>query len=206
MVQGEDWLFDAFQDQRIGCADSRALILARAIALSIWVYSLLFEVYLSLRMTINSSFVHLDDLFIDYVPFFTFSVTGITMMLVSFISLISYISIQNYLRPLDGSIAVQDIKGIILLVFGKIGGSLGRERPSADPESRKTIRLRWRLLLICSFCLSVWTYTSYRALLDPPSPPYWPIGLMMFVISFIYFIKYILIPNPYGKQLSQMAR
>ena len=66
----------------------------RAITVSTWLYSLLFWLYVVVRITINR--VNPTSRFIPSVPFFTFINIGILTFVLSFICLIVYLSIWGF--------------------------------------------------------------------------------------------------------------
>ncbi len=147
---------DTYQNELANRMKLMGLRLARAVAFATWVYSLLFLIYLTFRLTFNAAHVKLDDLFIDHVPFFTFLITGICLLVITIASLALYLAIRRIDEKRKGSISLSN--------------------------------LNLKVLIIWMFSISIWGYLTYRALADPPSPPYWPISMMMFVVSYICLV------------------
>lgn len=148
---------------------SMGLKLTKAVAFATWVYSLLFLMYLLFRLTFNADHVHLDDLFIDYVPFFTFLITGICLLVINLASLVVYLAIRrNSGRQKILISGKETVRSFIIII--------------------KRTNLT---LIIWLFSISVWSYLTFRALADPPSPPYWPVSMMMFVISYFCMVYMI---------------
>jgi hypothetical protein len=149
------------------------LRLTRAVSFATWFYSLLFLLYLSFRLTFNATHVHLDDLFIDRVPFFTFLITGILLLVINLASLGLYLAIRRVQRRQKGSIS---------------GKEAGRS-PSSISIGFSDLNLK--VLFLWSFSILIWSYLTYLSLANPPSPPYWPISLMMFVVGYVCMVYMI---------------
>ncbi|HEY3419638.1 MAG TPA: hypothetical protein VGK23_03715 [Methanomassiliicoccales archaeon] len=165
----------------------------RAVAFATWMYSLLFLLYLTFRLTLNASHVKLDDLFIDHVPFFTFLVTGIFLLAINLASLALYLAIRRYHRQQKGTISGKEADRLTSKSRRSIltPNSVSRDHS----ESIDLCNLNLKALIIWMFSISIWTYLTYLSLIDPPSPPYWPISMMMFVISYICMVYMLLSAN-----------
>jgi hypothetical protein len=153
------------------------LRLVKAVSSATWIYSLLFLLYLGARLTLNANHVHLNDLFIDYVPFFTFLTTGICLLAINLVSLIIYLESR---RAYAGTRGTAKSKGLGPKQNGDaLHGILGSVGISY---------LSPKVAIIWFFSLFIWVYITYLSLANPPSPPYWPISLIMFVISYVCMV------------------
>ncbi len=169
MSEERDRIENAYRNELVNRMKLMGLKLARAVSFATWVYSLLFLMYLLFRLTFNADHVHLDDLFIDYVPFFTFLITGICLLVINLASLVLYLAIRrNFGRQKVLMSGKEAIRSLIILI--------------------KRTNLT---LIIWLFSISVWSYLTYLSLANPPSPPYWPISMMMFVISYFCMVYMI---------------
>jgi hypothetical protein len=63
----------------------------RALVLTTWLYSLLLWLYIVARIVVNK--VEMSDLFIDYVPHFTFLNVGVLSFVLSFVCMLTYLSL-----------------------------------------------------------------------------------------------------------------
>lgn len=72
----------------------------RALVLSIWAYSFLFWAYVCFRLTIGQ--VIPFDPFIEGVPFFSFYITGIITFVISFLSMVIYMSVWGFSSGHEG--------------------------------------------------------------------------------------------------------
>jgi hypothetical protein len=168
-----------------------SLKLIRAVAFATWLYSLLFLMYLTSRLTFNAAHVKLDDLFIDHIPFFTFLTTGICLLAINLASLVLYLAIRRISGQKKGSIGRKEAERSFPFVLRKSILTPNRNVFNGHLESIGLSNLNLKALIIWLFSLSIWGYFTYRALADPPSPPYWPISMMMFVISYICMVYMI---------------
>jgi hypothetical protein len=155
-----------YRDGSVSRMKLMGLRIARSVAFATWVYSLLFLMYLTLRLTLNSSHVRLDDLFIDRVPFFTFLTTGICLLVINLVSLAMYLAIRRNYGLQKGPISRQEAGQSFIFM----------------------IKRSFLTLIVWSFSISIWSYLTYLSLANPPSPPYWPISMMMFVIGYICMV------------------
>lgn len=158
-----DRMENAYRNELVNRMKSMGLKLTRAVAFATWVYSLLFLMYLLFRLTFNADHVHLDDLFIDYVPFFTFLITAICLLVVNLASLIIYLAIKKKTRRHNGSTNGTGIVRSVIVMIKKVNLTS----------------------IIWLFSISIWSFHTYLTLARPSSLPYWPISMMMFVISYI---------------------
>ena len=167
------------------------LKLIRALAFATWIYSLLFLMYLTFRLTFNAAHVQLDDLFIDHVPFFTFLVTGICLLVINLASLVLILAIRRIYRQRKGSISRKEadrsfsFKSIYWILTPNRDVFIGHS------ESNSSSYLNVEALIIWLFSTTIWGYLTYLSLANPPSPPYWPISMMMFVLSYICMVYMI---------------
>ena len=91
------WTATSNQSVPRDLTESRKIRILRAVAFATWIHSLLFFVYVSLRVAVGNC--PLNDPFIYDVPYFTFYVTGMWLLVICFTSMISYIAIRNLSRP-----------------------------------------------------------------------------------------------------------
>lgn len=165
-----------------------SLRLVKAVAFATWLYSLLFLMYLTFRLTLNAAHVRLDDLFIDRVPFFTFLTTGIFLLVINLVSLVIYMALRRANAKQKGSIGGNEADR-------SFGSMSARSTPSHDKDALNGRSgsiglgsLNLMALTVCLLSISIWGYLTYLSLANPPSPPYWPISMMMFVISYVCMV------------------
>jgi hypothetical protein len=182
---------NAYQNELINRMKLMSLKLIRAVAFATWVYSLLFLGYLTFRLTFNAAHVHLDDLFIDHVPFFTFLITGICLLVINLASLVLYLAIRRIHRQQKGSIGRKEADRSFTFALKKSNMTPNKDVLNGHSESISLSNLNMKALIIWLFSISIWSYLTYLSLANPPSPPYWPISLMMFVISYICMVYMI---------------
>jgi hypothetical protein len=182
------WVENAYQNEWVNRMKLMNLRPVKAVALATWLYSLLFLIYLTFRLTFNASHVQLDDLFIDHVPFFTFLVTGIFLMVINLTSIGSYLAIRRIYRRQTGSISGGEADRSLGSISGKSFLTSFKDKLKGNLESIGLRNLHVKTLIIWTFSISIWTYLSYQSLAHPPSPPYWPISMMMFVISYLCLV------------------
>ncbi len=160
----------------------------KAVAFSTWIYSLLFLAYLIFRLTINSEHVHLDDLFIDRVPFFTFFITSVCLLVINLASLAWYLAIRRIQRRRKASIESGDAE-LSFMTITKMSILAIKDRLlGSRSESKGPNNLRLKTFIIWSFSVLVWSFLTYLSLARPPSPPYWPISMVMFVVGYICMV------------------
>jgi hypothetical protein len=164
------------------------LRLVKAVSSATWIYSLLFLLYLGSRLTLNADHVHLNDLFIDYVPFFTFLTTGICLLAINLVSLIIYLEIRRVCAGTRGSIHRNHTNGTFPIKSKGLGPKQNGDALYGILESVGISYLSMKVVIIWFFSLSIWVYITYLSLANPPSPPYWPISLIMFVISYVCMV------------------
>jgi hypothetical protein len=162
--------------------------LARAVSFATWMYSLLFLLYLVSRLTLNADHVHLNDLFIDRIPFFTFLVTGICLLVINLASLIAYLEIQRIYAGQLGSFSRKEFDGSFPIRSKGLNLKQNRDAFHRLLESIGISYRNVKVPVIWLFSLSIWGYLTYLSLANPPSPPYWPISMIMFVISYICMV------------------
>jgi hypothetical protein len=162
------------------------LKLIRSVAFATWLYSLLFLIYLTFRLTFNSAHVQLDDLFIDHLPYFTFLVTGICMLAINLTSLALYLKVRTILRRTGSALGKEADRPFTTRSTAITG--LQKKEFHGHPDSLALYDLNIGTFIIWLFSISVWIYLSYQSLTHPPSPPYWPISMLMFVISYFCMV------------------
>jgi hypothetical protein len=176
---------NAYQNKLVNRMKLMNLRPVKAVALATWLYSLLFLIYLTFRLTLNASHVQLDDLFIDHVPFFTFLVTGIFLTVINLASLGVYLAIRSTFRRQKVATGGKEADRSFENISGKSILTSFKDKLDGNLESIGLISMHVKTLIIWAFSISIWTYLSYLSLAHPPSPPYWPISMMMFVISYL---------------------
>lgn len=167
------------------------LKLIRAVAFATWIYSLLFLIYLTFRLTFNAAHVQLDDLFIDRVPFFTFLITGICLLVINLASLVLILAIRRIYGQRKGSISRKGAVRSFSFMSNKSIPTPSKDVFIGHSESISSSYLSVKALIIWLFSTTIWGYLSYLSLANPPSPPYWPISMMMFVLSYICMVYII---------------
>jgi hypothetical protein len=130
----------------------------------------------------------LNDLFIDYVPFFTFLTTGICLLAINLASLIVYLEVRRAFAGTRGSIGRNHTNGTFPINSKGLGPKQYGDAFSGILESVGISYLSVKVVIIWFFSLSIWVYITYLSLANPPSPPYWPISLMMFVVSYVCMV------------------
>jgi hypothetical protein len=185
------WMENAYQNEFVNSMKSMNRKLIRAVSLATWVYSLLFLIYLTSRLTINASHVQLDDLFIDHVPFFTFLVTGLFLLVINLASLALYLRMRTIRRQTIGSKGMRAAGRTFNLRSRSSNLHPEKDVPIGHSGSIGPGYLNVKALIIWLFSMSIWSYLTYLSLTHPPSPPYWPISMMMFVISYICMVYMI---------------
>lgn len=163
------------------------LRLVKAVSFATWAYSLLFLLYLVARLTLNSDHVHLNDLFIDRIPFFTFLTTGISLVAINLVFLAIYLETRNVQTGRGRSDSI-DAEGPIPMQQRGYWPKQKRAGLQGISDSIGISYLNLRVWVMWFFSLSIWLYLTYLTLANPPSPPYWPISLIMFVISYICMV------------------
>ncbi len=181
---GESSLEDTFQNIPVDRKGSIWLRLAGAFVFANGLYSLLFFIYVALRITFNPEIVHLNDLFIDYIPFFTFYITGVLMLAASLVSFLLYAAIRYYSG--HGS------------VFRRPGGGGDGYHTSGKSLVRKLSYIGMLALVAWSISTSIWAYVCFLILSNPisyftvarhhPIILGWHVAIVMFVISYFSMI------------------
>jgi len=151
----------------------------------------LFLMYLTFRLTLNAAHVRLDDLFIDHVPFFTFLITGIFLLVINLAFLVLYLVIRRIDRRKEGSIGRKDAVRPFTFMSRKSILTQTTDMVVGQSESIGLGSLNMKALIIWLFSMTIWSYLTYLSLAYPPSPPYWPISMMMFVLSYICMVYII---------------
>ena len=163
----------------------------KGVAFATWLYSLLFLIYLSFRLIFNSAHVQLDDLFIDHVPFFTFLITGVIVLVINLTSLGLYLAIRRTNRRRDVMIGMKEPARPFPSRPGKSVPTPDKAMFNDHQESTVQGNFPVKALIIWAFSISIWTYLSILSLAHPPSPPAWPISMMMFVIGYFCMVYMI---------------
>ena len=164
----------------------------KGVAFATWLYSLLFLIYILFRLIFNSAHVQLDDLFIDRVPFFTFLTTGVIVLLINLTSLGLYLAIRRTYNRRNAPTGLKEPDRSFPPMSGNSTSKPDEAVFSNERESYVPSNFPVKALIVWMFSISIWIYLSYLSLAHPPSPPYWPISMWMFVISYIcmgYMVK-----------------
>ena len=182
---------ETFSNELVNRMKSKGLKLIRAVAFATWMYSLLFLMYLTFRLTFNAVHVQLDDLFIDHVPFFTFLITGLCLLVINLASLVLILAIRRIYGQRSRSIGGKEADRSFSFMSRKSIPTPGKDVFVGHSESSSSSYLNVKALIIWLFSTTIWGYLTYLSLANPPSPPYWPISMMMFVLSYICMVYLI---------------
>lgn len=191
VVETEAWMENIYQNELVNRMKSMDLRPIKGVAFATWLYSLLFLIYLSFRLIFNSAHVQLDDLFIDHVPFFTFLTTGVVVLIINLISLGLYLTIRRTYGRRDVLIGMKEPVRIFPFMTRKSVPTPDKDVFNDLRESPVPGKFPVKALIVWTFSISIWTYLSYLSLAHPPSPPYWPISMWMFVIGYICMVYMI---------------
>ncbi len=174
--------------------ESRWFKITKAVFFASGVYSLLFLVYISFRLTFNPSLVHLNDLVIDYVPFFTFLRSGILMVGVCLASIILYVIMWSYSRSKRAAKAKGELqRSQQCQAVGPDGIEVGNT-PYGQPRSERFGVLGILVLVAWFLSTAVWAYSCFLVLSYPksywtvyhaPGVLGWHVAIFMFLVSYI---------------------
>jgi hypothetical protein len=163
---------------------TKGLRIISALACGTWMYSLLFCIYVSLRVFVNRVPIH--DPFIWNVPFFTFYITGICMFVIFLSSMGVYLAIRAYSKPLQH--VNRKVKLLSIPIF-----------------------IIWMFSFF--IWLSISSMIVYRPEMmtillfeSAPNFPLWKMGIGMFVFSFIFLVTYIALRNPFEPRHASIVR
>lgn len=165
--------------------ESRKLQILRALTFATWMYSSLFLVYLSIRVLVNHA--PLNDPFIwDILPFFTFFITGIILLVICSLSMGMYLAIRVYSKPLtkvNREASILRVSFFIIWMFS---------------------------LFTWAGISSIIVYNDemvwFLVFHSHPGFPLWVIGIWMFGISFISLVIFIAVRNPFGSRDESNSR
>ncbi|HEY3421454.1 MAG TPA: hypothetical protein VGK23_12960 [Methanomassiliicoccales archaeon] len=167
--------------------------IAKAFVFATGMYGLLFTIYVVFRLTFNPDIVHLDDLFIDYIPYFTFYITGLLMFAVFLVSICLYAVIGHFSRSKQGPKGIVRFQGFWKWISKRPDGTKSRSVLIGQLVSERLGIIGLLALIIWLISTSVWAYNCYLVVSNPIgyfTMPHaltalrWPTAITMFVISF----------------------
>ena len=185
---------NAYQGELVDHKESKMLRIAGAFVFATGMYSLLFIIYIVFRLIFNPDIVRLNDLFIDYIPYFTFYITGILMLAVSSISICLYIVIRKFSRSKSRHPkAIIKFQWVRKRIFRKPNGIENRDVSNSQPRSERLSILEMSVLVTWLFSMSIWAYICFFIIshplsfltTHPLSVQGWITASIMFVIGYI---------------------
>jgi hypothetical protein len=182
---------NAYQNELVNRMKSMNQRPIKGVVFATWLYSLFFLIYLSFRLIFNAAHVQLDDLFIDHVPFFTFLTTGVVLLVINLTSLGLYLAIRRTYKRRNVPIGMKEPTRSFPFIWRKTIPTPDRDVFDDHQGSLVPGNFPVKTLIIWTFSISIWIYLSYLSLAHPPSPPYWPISMWMFIISYICMVYMI---------------
>lgn len=187
---------NSYRNDFVDHRESKGPRMARAVVFSSWLYSLLFLIYIGFRLMLNPTIVHLDDLVIDYVPFFTFFRAGVLLIGFNLASIVLYAAIR-YFSSKQGPKAINNYQEFRQSrSMGPNGVEYGYV-PKIQPKSDMLTILGIFAFFTWLFSTSIWIYNCYQVLSDPTGywtifhPPGvlgWHLAIFMFGVSYISMI------------------